>query len=343
MCASISVTEECPPGKTGTACCYNAARLNGEWIDVDSLSWNRASQNENAECESDGKGWIRTACQFDKATREYMRVECRSRSPSLTKYHTHILTLSGDGTSASSAHTGARHLMRVLEKIRVLEARIEESCGWEKRVGELGEALKVKPENHEVPRTVSNASMAAQGSTIDASAGPQLQGPKQCLLTLKECDKEPRKVLLKRSRGSAPKLHHWVTFADVTDHDIARFLQHNIYPSESFVAIRTASSTDPVDLLLLERIIETTDEVYFIIGKGIARYPSDSFMSASFKRHFASEKGSACVGEICASLTIDFVHVYVGLTRGENFKGLLLVAEGSLGGVEDVYVGLKIM
>ncbi|KAG0698608.1 hypothetical protein DFH29DRAFT_1002692 [Suillus ampliporus] len=35
-----------------------------------------------------------------------------------------------------------------------------------------------------------------------------------------------------------------------------------------------------------EPFVETTDEVYFIIGKGIARSPSNSFTSASFKRHF---------------------------------------------------------
>ncbi|KAG1732981.1 hypothetical protein EDB19DRAFT_1831139 [Suillus lakei] len=109
-----------------------------------------------------------------------------SLRPSLTKYHTHILTLSGDGTgswtfsriatarvqegdggrdglmegcgesglatppsesertTARTEDTGAKHLARVREEIRVLEARIEESCGWEKRVRELGEALKAK-------------------------------------------------------------------------------------------------------------------------------------------------------------------------------------------------------
>ncbi|KAG1732987.1 ABC transporter transmembrane region 2-domain-containing protein [Suillus lakei] len=109
-----------------------------------------------------------------------------SLRPSLTKYHTHILTLSGDGTgswtfsqiatarvqegdgdrdglmegcgenglatppsesertTARTEDTGAKHLARVREEMRVLEARIEESCGWEKRVRELGEALKAK-------------------------------------------------------------------------------------------------------------------------------------------------------------------------------------------------------
>ncbi|KAG1772010.1 ABC transporter transmembrane region 2-domain-containing protein [Suillus placidus] len=103
-----------------------------------------------------------------------------SLRPSLTKYHTHILTLTGDGTgswtfnriatprgltegrgesglatppseSEPTAGGGERelttedtHLARVLEEIRVLEARIEESYGWEKRVRELGEELKAK-------------------------------------------------------------------------------------------------------------------------------------------------------------------------------------------------------
>jgi ATP-binding cassette subfamily D (ALD) long-chain fatty acid import protein len=38
----------------------------------------------------------------------------------------------------------AEHLTRVLEEIRALEVRIEHSHGWEKRVKELGEALKAK-------------------------------------------------------------------------------------------------------------------------------------------------------------------------------------------------------
>ncbi|KAG1893220.1 ABC transporter transmembrane region 2-domain-containing protein [Suillus fuscotomentosus] len=103
-----------------------------------------------------------------------------SLRPSLTKYHTHILTLTGDGTGSwtfsriatprahegrgenrlttplgesepiagdgerelTTEDTGAKYLARVLEEIRVLEARIEESCEWEKRVRELGEELK---------------------------------------------------------------------------------------------------------------------------------------------------------------------------------------------------------
>lgn len=109
-----------------------------------------------------------------------------SLRPSLTKYHTHILTLTGDGTGSWTfsriatprTHEGltdgrsesglatppseseltvgdgererttedleAKHLARVLEEIRVLEARIEESRGWEERVRELGEKLKAK-------------------------------------------------------------------------------------------------------------------------------------------------------------------------------------------------------
>ncbi|KAG2129302.1 ABC transporter transmembrane region 2-domain-containing protein, partial [Suillus cothurnatus] len=74
-----------------------------------------------------------------------------SLRPSLTKYHTHILTLTGDGTGSWTFNRiaapraqeglmegcGAKYLARVLEEIRVLEAQIEESCVWEKRVREL--------------------------------------------------------------------------------------------------------------------------------------------------------------------------------------------------------------
>ncbi|KAG2068436.1 hypothetical protein BDR04DRAFT_1232846 [Suillus decipiens] len=109
-----------------------------------------------------------------------------SLRPSLTKYHTHILTLTGDGTGSwifsriatpqaqegltegrgesrlATPHsesaptvreselttctedTGAKHLAHVLEEIRVLEAQIEESSGWEKRVSELEKELKAK-------------------------------------------------------------------------------------------------------------------------------------------------------------------------------------------------------
>lgn len=109
-----------------------------------------------------------------------------SLRPSLTKYHTHILTLTGDGTGSwtfsriatpraregltegrgesglatppseseltvgdgerelTTEDIGAKHLARVLEEIRVLETRIEESRGWEMRVRELGEKLKAK-------------------------------------------------------------------------------------------------------------------------------------------------------------------------------------------------------
>jgi len=53
--------------------------------------------------------------------------------------------IAGDGErELTTEDTGAKYLARVLEEIRVLEARIEESCEWEKRVRELGEELKAK-------------------------------------------------------------------------------------------------------------------------------------------------------------------------------------------------------
>ncbi|KIJ14495.1 hypothetical protein PAXINDRAFT_115807 [Paxillus involutus ATCC 200175] len=86
-----------------------------------------------------------------------------SLRPSLTKYHTHLLTLTGDGTGSwtftpvfsSSAATaskeadavvraGAMDLIRVLEEIRELEGKLGEAVGWEKRVRELEEALKAR-------------------------------------------------------------------------------------------------------------------------------------------------------------------------------------------------------
>lgn len=100
--------------------------------------------------------------------------------PSLTKYHTHLLTLIGDGTGrwtftsiatfppepAADADTGATtpsqpdgstcpttpggtaagDLIRVLEEIRMLEGKLEEAKVWETRVRELDEALQVRKE-----------------------------------------------------------------------------------------------------------------------------------------------------------------------------------------------------
>jgi len=104
--------------------------------------------------------------------------------PSLTKYHTHLLTLIGDGTGrwtftpiASSpsgpavyapADAGSSNiavsapdtsksptapsgpaagdLIRVLEEIRTLERQLEEAKVWEARVRELEEVLQVREE-----------------------------------------------------------------------------------------------------------------------------------------------------------------------------------------------------
>ena len=89
--------------------------------------------------------------------------------PSLTKYHTHLLTLIGDGTgrwtftpiasspvehaAAPDASTAcpttpgghaAGDLIRVLEEIRSLERQLDEAKVWEARVRELEEALQVR-------------------------------------------------------------------------------------------------------------------------------------------------------------------------------------------------------
>lgn len=84
-----------------------------------------------------------------------------SLRPSLTKYHTHLLTLTGDGSgswtltsilNSSSASTptngverdevgspvcGDKELERVLEEVRTLEGKLEEARRWESRLEEL--------------------------------------------------------------------------------------------------------------------------------------------------------------------------------------------------------------
>ncbi|KAG9311790.1 hypothetical protein JVU11DRAFT_8037 [Chiua virens] len=102
------------------------------------------------------------------------RMSCR---PALAKYHTHLLTLVGDGTgrwtfAAPDADAGtdtaspdiriqalpldptrsttldagsaAGDLVRVLEEIRTLEKQLEDSKVWEARVRELNDALEVR-------------------------------------------------------------------------------------------------------------------------------------------------------------------------------------------------------
>ena len=46
--------------------------------------------------------------------------------------------------TAAHEEESAVHLARVLDEIHALEARIEESQVWEKRVKELDEALRAK-------------------------------------------------------------------------------------------------------------------------------------------------------------------------------------------------------
>ncbi|KAH8830591.1 ABC transporter transmembrane region 2-domain-containing protein [Flagelloscypha sp. PMI_526] len=67
-----------------------------------------------------------------------------SLRPSLAKYHTHLLTLTGDGSGRwtfTQIGTAEERLERDNE-IKLLEQRLGEVEGWEKRIAELDEALK---------------------------------------------------------------------------------------------------------------------------------------------------------------------------------------------------------
>lgn len=67
------------------------------------------------------------------------------RSPSLTKYHTRLLTLIGDGTGMwTETRIGTEEERMGIEKeIATLEGRLEEVADWERRVREVAAELGV--------------------------------------------------------------------------------------------------------------------------------------------------------------------------------------------------------
>lgn len=66
-------------------------------------------------------------------------------SPSLTKYHTRLLTLTGDGSGSwKETRIGTEEERMGIEKeIMTLEGRLKEVDGWEKRVREVAAELGV--------------------------------------------------------------------------------------------------------------------------------------------------------------------------------------------------------
>jgi len=68
-----------------------------------------------------------------------------SHRPSLTKYHTRLLTLTGDGSGSwRETRIGTEEERMGIEKeIATLEGRLKEVDGWEKRVREVAAELGV--------------------------------------------------------------------------------------------------------------------------------------------------------------------------------------------------------
>ena len=66
--------------------------------------------------------------------------------PSLTKFHTHLLTINGDvdGSWTLSQVGTAEERMELDREIVAIEQRLEEVEGWERRVKELTKALSVQ-------------------------------------------------------------------------------------------------------------------------------------------------------------------------------------------------------
>jgi len=72
-------------------------------------------------------------------------VDDHSRSPSLAKYHTRLLTIRGDGTGGWDLTLvgTAEERLGLDREIQSLEAKLADVEAWETRVGELEQMLKV--------------------------------------------------------------------------------------------------------------------------------------------------------------------------------------------------------
>jgi ATP-binding cassette subfamily D (ALD) long-chain fatty acid import protein len=66
------------------------------------------------------------------------------RSPSLSKYHTRVLTLTGDGSWTSAPVGAAAERMERAREIAALEEKLAQMGAWEARVGELEALLGVQ-------------------------------------------------------------------------------------------------------------------------------------------------------------------------------------------------------